>query len=331
MKAHQWTGDLVFVLLFSALAAGGILVMEITITPIRVGLALPLVLLLPGYALISALFPDAPAEDGTGFGTIERVALSVALSLAVVSMIAYAANFTPYGITLLPIAVAVVAWTVLFSLIALVRRARVAPDDRYGLASGVSAGVLPGLFTVRQQRRTGDSYGAFEPENSRHLLLNVFLIFSLLTLLAGGAYMAFAASSLPAEEPHTELYLLSEDDDGELTATDLPTDLSGGETAPITIGIENHEGETVTYTAVVYQQEVTLDDEGRTVESVGDEEELDRFETTVDDDGSERIEYDAGPTTDGDVYVWFLLYHDDVPEDPSPENADETTRLAFTG
>lgn len=330
MKAHQWTGDLLFVLLFSALAAVGILVMEITITPIRVGLALPLVLLLPGYAFVSALFPDAPAEDGTGFGAIERIALSVALSLAIVSMIAYAANFTPYGITLLPIAAAVVGWTVFFSLIALVRRARAAPEDRYGLTNSVALGVVPSLFTVNQRRRAGDSRGAFEPENGRHVLLNVFLVFSLLTLLAGGAYMAFAAGSLPAEEPHTELYLLSEDDDGELTTTDLPTDLSAGDTESITVGIENHEGETVTYTAVVYQQEVTLGDDGQTVESVNDEAELDRFETTVEDGETDQIAYDAGPTTDEDAYVWFLLYHDDVPEDPSPENAEETTRLAFT-
>lgn len=330
MRAHQWTGDLLVVLLFSALAAAGILVVGTTATPIRVALALPLVLLLPGYAFVSALFPESPTEDGTGFGALERIALSVALSLAVVPMIAYAANFTPYGVTLLPIAVAVVAWTVLFSLIGLVRRARLAPADRYGLASGDALGVLPGLFSVRQ-RRPGETRGPFEPENERHLLLNVVLVFSLLTLLVGGAYMGFAAQSLPDEKPHTELYLLTENDEGELTANDLPTDLSAGETEPITIAIENHEGETRTYTTVVYQQEVTLSDDGRTVESVDGQEELDRFETTVENGETERVGYDVGPTENGDVYVWFLLYHGDVPDNPSPENADATTRLAFTG
>lgn len=328
MKPHQWTGDLLLILLFSGLATGGLLAMDVSITPIRLALALPFVLLLPGYAFVSALFPEAKTEEGLGLDTIERLTLSVALSLAIVSMIAYAANFTPYGITLFPITIAVVAWTVAFSLVGLARRARVAPQDRFGLA-GPAAGVVPGFFTV-QPRQAGGTRGAFEPESGRHLLLNVFLVFSLFVLVAAGAYVAFAAPSLPAEEPHTELYLLSEDDEGNLTATDLPTDLSGGETAPITIGIENHEGETVTYTAVVYQQEVTLSDDGHEVEGVGDEQELDRFDTTVEDGETEQVAYDAGPTTDGDVYVWFLLYHDEVPEDPSPENADETTRLAFT-
>lgn len=329
MRAYQWMGDLLIVVLFSALAAAGMLVLDVTVTPIRVVLALPLVLLLPGYALVSALFPEPPTDDGPGFGTLERVALSIALSLAIVSMIAYAANFTPYGITLAPIAVTVVTWTVLFSLLGLVRRARRPPEDRYGV-TGPAGGVASGLFTVRR-RRAGETLGPFEPENERHLLLNVFLVFSLLTLLAGGAYMAFAAPSLPAEEPHTELYLLSENGEGELTSTDLPTDLSAGESAPITIAIENHEGETESYTAVVYQQEITLSGDGRTVESVNGEEELDRFEASVDDGETEQIGYDIGPTVDGDVYVWVLLYEGDAPGNPSPESADQTTRLAFTG
>lgn len=328
MKPHRWAGDLLALVLFSVLAAVGILVLGTTITPIRIALALPLVLLLPGYALISALFPEAPDEDGQGLGTLERVALSIALSLAIVSMIAYAANFTPYGITLLPIGVAVIAWSVFFGLLGLLRRARVSPENRYGLGVGASIGAVPSLFRVRNRRR-GERRRAFEPENRRHVLLNVALVFSLLVLLAGGAYMAIAAPSLPNDEPHTELYLLSENDDGNLTATDLPTNLSAGETAPITVGIENHEGETQTYTTVVYQQEVSLSDDGRTVESVGNETVLDRFETTLDDGETERTAYDAGPTTDGDVYIWFLLYHGDAPENPSPDTADETTRLAL--
>ncbi|MFL9629305.1 DUF1616 domain-containing protein, partial [Aeromonas jandaei] len=81
--------------------------------------------------------------------------------LAFVSMIAYAANFTPFGITLFPIATATIGWTVLFSLIALVRRAGISPEDRYGLTSSIAFGVLPTLFTVNQRRRAGDSRGAF--------------------------------------------------------------------------------------------------------------------------------------------------------------------------
>lgn len=323
MRVHQWTLDLLSVLLLGVAAVAGVLVFDLAWTPIRLALTLPFVLLLPGYALLSALFPE---RGDQGFDLLERVVLSVALSLAVVSIAAYLANFTPYGIRLAPVLVAVVGWSVAFAAVGLVRRARLAPQDRYRLQWATGDSTLPTLFSIRQ-RGIHAQRGPFEPENERHLLLNVLLVFSVLVLVAGGAYLAIAAPSLPDAEPHTEYYLLSENEEGDLTANDLPTELSTGSAEPIHVGIENREGETRTYTTVVLQQQVTLADDGSEVESVESEEELDRFETTVDAGESEETEYELTPTAGGDVHVWFLLYQGDVPDDPSPENADRTTRL----
>src|SRR5659263_694396 len=61
-------------------------------------LGLPLVLFLPGYALIAALFPAKSDLDG-----IERTALSFGLSIAVVPLMGLGLNYTPWGIRLLPI------------------------------------------------------------------------------------------------------------------------------------------------------------------------------------------------------------------------------------
>lgn len=326
MRAHQWTLDLLSVLALGVAAAAGILVFDLTWTPIRLALSLPLVLLLPGYAFVSALFPER-ADDG--FSLLERLVLSVGLSLAVVSIAAYVANFTPYGIRLAPVAIAVVGWTVVFAVIGLVRRARHPPQERYRIRWTAGDSTLPALFSV-QQRGINTQRGPFEPENERQLLLNVFLVFSVLVLIVGGAYLAVAAPSLPDTEPHTEYYLLAENGDGELVANALPTELSTGSAEPIYVGIENHEGETQTYTTVVLQQEVTLTDDGSEVESVNGEEELDRFETTVQNGETERVGYELSPTASGDVHVWFLLYQGDVPEDPSPENAYRATRLTVS-
>lgn len=326
MRVHQWTLDLLSILILSALAVIGILAFDLAWTPLRLAIALPFVLLLPGYALLSALFPE---RDDRGFGLLERLVLSIALSLAVVSVLAYLANFTPYGIRTAPVLIAVVGWSVAFAAIGLVRRARLAPQDRYRIRWTAGDSTLPTLFSV-QQRGINARRSAFEPENERQLLLNVFLVFSVVMLIAGGAYLAIAAPSLPDGEPHTEYYLLSENEEGELTANDLPTELSAGSAEPIYVGIENHEGETRTYTTVVLQQEVTLAEDGSEVESVESEEELDRFETTVEAGESEESEYELTPTAGGDVHVWFLLYEGDVPDDPSPENADRTTRLTVT-
>lgn len=326
MRAHQWTLDLLSVLALSVAAATGILVFDLSWTPIRLALSLPLVLLLPGYAFVSALFAER-ADDG--FSLLERVVLSVGLSLVIVPIAAYVANFTPYGIRLAPVAIAVISWTVVFAVIGLVRRARLPPQDRYRIRWAAGDSTVPALFSVRQ-RGINTQRGPFEPENKRQLLLNVFLVFSVLALVAGGAYLAIAAPSLPDTEPYTEYYLLAENEDGELAANALPTELSTGSAEQIYVAIENQEGETQTYTTVVLQQEVTLADNGTSVESVNSQEELDRFETTVANGETERVGYELSPTTSGDVYVWFLLYEGDAPEDPSPENAYRATRLTVS-
>jgi len=64
----------------------------------RLTLGLALVLLFPGYTLISALFPKAKDLD-----VIERVALSFGLSIAIVPLIGLILNYTPWGIRLYPV------------------------------------------------------------------------------------------------------------------------------------------------------------------------------------------------------------------------------------
>ena len=56
-------------------------------TPVRIVLGLLLVLFLPGYSLIAALFPGRDDLDG-----IERIALSFGLSIAVVPLIVSSAQ-----------------------------------------------------------------------------------------------------------------------------------------------------------------------------------------------------------------------------------------------
>ena len=91
-----WVSLLTFVTLFI------IFVPQLNITPVRVVFGLPFVLFLPGYALISALFPGKEDLDG-----VERIALSFGLSIAVVPLIGLVLNYTPFGIRLVPIASAI--------------------------------------------------------------------------------------------------------------------------------------------------------------------------------------------------------------------------------
>ena len=73
------------------------------------------VLWLPGYSLIKALFPTKKMDN------VERIALSVGMSLASVSIVGLLLNYTPWGIRVTSITLSLLALTVTFSTAALIR------------------------------------------------------------------------------------------------------------------------------------------------------------------------------------------------------------------
>jgi hypothetical protein len=77
------------------------------------------VLYLPGSMLIEALYSKAQDLEG-----LERVALSIGLSLAVVPLIGLVLNYTPWGIRLEPITASLVLFTEIMALVSLVRKFR---------------------------------------------------------------------------------------------------------------------------------------------------------------------------------------------------------------
>ena len=100
-------------------------------TPVRVVLGLLLVLFLPGYSLIAALFPRKDDLDG-----IERIALSFGLSIAVVPLLGLALNYTPLGIRLVPVLLGLSLFTVLLAVVAGVRRVWMPEAERFVVAVG---------------------------------------------------------------------------------------------------------------------------------------------------------------------------------------------------
>jgi hypothetical protein len=74
------------------------------------------VLFIPGYVTVEALFPKGRELD-----TIERFALSVGLSLALVPLVGLLLNYTPWGIRLNPIVVSLTILTVGLAMVALAR------------------------------------------------------------------------------------------------------------------------------------------------------------------------------------------------------------------
>jgi hypothetical protein len=73
------------------------------------------VLFLPGYSLIKLLFSTKELDN------IERVALSVGMSLALVPIIGLILYYTPLGITTIPITLSLLALTTIFATAAITR------------------------------------------------------------------------------------------------------------------------------------------------------------------------------------------------------------------
>lgn len=85
-----------------------------------------LVLFLPGYALIEALYPKRDLDE------LIRFALSIGLSLALVPLTGLVLNYTPFGIRLLPVTLSIAGLTFALLLVALYRK-----HQYYRLSKGV--------------------------------------------------------------------------------------------------------------------------------------------------------------------------------------------------
>ncbi len=96
---------------------------------IRYVLGTVFILWLPGYTFIKALFPKIHPPTratyidriGQELDTIERTALSIGMSLALVPIVGLLLNYTPWGIRLAPITLSLTALTIIFATTALLR------------------------------------------------------------------------------------------------------------------------------------------------------------------------------------------------------------------
>lgn len=344
---RQLPADLAAVLVFVGVTNIAVLGPIIRETPLRVPLGLAFVLFVPGYAFIAALFPEAgesPEESPSaspgetlddaesskwsvsvtsqeGIDGLERVALSFGLSIAVVPLIGLALNFTPWGIRPVPITIAVSGFTLVATAVAAGRRQALPAEDR---------------FRVPYQKwYAAGRAELLEPDTRADAALNVLLVAAV--VLAIGS-VGYAVMVPPDGEQFSAVYLLTEDDDGELVADDYPTEFAQGESQELIVGIDNHEHETTEYTVVVLEQDVevieneTASDEANTTANetvVREQRELDQFSTTIAHNESWHHEYDLEPTMTGENQriVWLLFPSDDVPNDPSMEDTEYHVHL----
>ncbi|MGD0951589.1 MAG: DUF1616 domain-containing protein [Methanotrichaceae archaeon] len=233
-------GDLLIAISLSILMLFFTLVPGLDTLPARIPLGLVMVLFLPGYALIAALFPRKDDLDG-----IERTALSFGLSIAVVPLIGLGLNYTPWGIRLTPVVISLSVFTVVMAAAAHLRRLNLPLDDRF------SVQFKKGLNSFRKEI-TAD-------ETSRlDRALTVILIITIIISISALIYVIVTPKQ---GEKFTEFYILGPGG----KAYDYPTNVTVGNKSIVIVGVVNHEYAEVNYTmrlrlnnSTILSQELTL-------------------------------------------------------------------------
>lgn len=299
------------------LAVGFVVVATVTVvtvpvlaqTPLRILFGLPFVLFVPGYAIVSALFPEAGGTDaGGGLSGLERLSLSIGASVAIMPFIGLGLNTSPVGITLMSVVASMSVVTGIATGVAGLRRQRVPAPNRLRIP------YRRWLGRSRQQLTRTES--AFD------VVLSLVLVVSLL-LAAGTA--GYAVLTPSQEAPFTEFYLLTEGEDGTLVADNYPQEFTMGESKGLVVGVENHEHETVSYTVIVRLQKVAVSNDTTTIT---EQETLRTFETRLAPEETQQWSHEVSPTIEGDrVRLTYLLFRDSVPAQPTVENAYRETHL----
>jgi hypothetical protein len=94
---------------------------------LRYAFAIAFIFYLPGYTCLKALFPVMVSNKSTSenMGSIERVALSLGLSLALTPFAGLILNYTPFGIRLVPITISLLTLTIVFATIGVFREFKI--------------------------------------------------------------------------------------------------------------------------------------------------------------------------------------------------------------
>ncbi len=217
------TFDLMLVLIFLLLGILFVLVPPFNQTPLRIVFALPILLFLPGYALIAAMFPR-----NTELSAIERFTLSIGLSIAIFVFDGFAISVTVWRFRPTPIIISLSLITFTLVLITVFVRLRI-PDDELFYFD------LTSVSEFRDSIRKSDE----KPSDIEKALI-IALVGSI--IIASG--MLIYAKVTFEEEQFTVLYILGEGGKAE----NYTTELYLLEPSSIIVGVENYEHAPVDYT-----------------------------------------------------------------------------------
>ena len=223
--------------------------------------AILLVLFIPGYVLVAALFPggggladfvkyvahagenhergkgpekETKAETGAQVGSedrkgeinwIERIAISFGLSIVVVPLLGLLLNFTPFGLRLVPIVLSILVFSGGVGFVAYLRRMKLPVEKRLSAS-------------IEIRKPAWHEFSAMDKALAIGLVISVLFSVSVL---------AYVLTTRRPGERFTQFYILGPGGKVE----NYPTDLNVSEEGTVLIGVANHEFERTDYTVRV--------------------------------------------------------------------------------
>jgi len=268
-------GDLLLVGLLALISL--LLIAVVPSSIMRIVLGLPLVLFYPGYILALAIFPQKSTLPG-----MERLMMSPVFSILAVVSIALILNVSPWGIALLPMAIALALFISAATAVAWYRRRRLDENERY------KPEITLDLAFWRKYNRVD------------RILAGVLLV----VMAAAIGTLVYYLATPNEKERFTEFYVLGPE--GKMM--DYPLELTAEKTATVSLVIANQERQPTSYRVEMKMEGATQREIGAVTLDHGEEWQQEvRF--TPANSGNQKVEFLLYKQDQSEVYrsVYLLI------------------------
>jgi uncharacterized membrane protein len=283
---------------------------------------MPLLLFVPGYALVAAIYPrctDCDRSDilvreeitdtDTGLHVIERMFLSVGMSVAVLPILGVVTWAIVGGISTEIVLFGVSTFTLGAIAVATFRRTNLNADKQ---------------FRIEPSRGFHRFRNWLVGPSTRETAVNVLLVG---TIILAVTTLVFAFLVPVTGESYTSAMLVTEQD-GEFVANNYPTDFTTGESETLTLALSNYEGETTSYTIVTTVERV--DRSGGDI-TIVERSELDRSTMRLASGETVREKYALAPEPTGEnLRLSYYVYKGQAPATPDDDSAYRNLHLWIT-
>ena len=202
----------------------GILVAALLLFPVvgltsgflRIILALPFALILPGFALLLAIFPRRDDLD-----IVRRMIFSTALSIVILPIIGLVLNYTPWGIEPFPILISTFLFITAATAVSWYRQHGLSEDEKLTYSLKID-------------------FSRWRDMDKSSRVLSLIMAAAVLTVISS---LAYAVNTPGREDTYTEFYISGPADN----ASELPREATAGQPVQVTVVVFNHEYEPVNY------------------------------------------------------------------------------------